>query len=167
MSRSLFLMGEVGANDYNHFFFQNRPFDAEIRPLVPKVIRQIENAIKVLIGLGAKTIVVPGNIPLGCIPRYLAMFKSNSSSGDYDATGCLKWLNDFAEDHNRELKRMLHRIGDPTVTTIYADYYGAMVEIIRNPVKHGMIIISVQCLSLPSCSSSSLSVCHAEKRVQF
>ncbi|TVU46915.1 hypothetical protein EJB05_06488, partial [Eragrostis curvula] len=140
MSSSLFLLGEVGANDYNHLFFQNRPFETEIKPLVPKVIQHIEKAIKVLMGLGANRIVVPGTVPVGCIPRFLAMFQGNSSSGDYDAAGCLRWLNDFAEHHNHELKRMLHRIipyDDPTVTIIYADYYGAMLEIIRNPLKHG------------------------------
>ena len=47
MSSSLFLLGEIGGNDYNHPFFQNRSFADEIRPLVPKVIDKIENATKV------------------------------------------------------------------------------------------------------------------------
>lgn len=47
MSSSLFLLGEIGMNDYNHPFFQNRSFTAEIRPLLPKVIKKIENATKV------------------------------------------------------------------------------------------------------------------------
>ena len=47
MSTSLFLLGEIGGNDYNHPFFQNRSFADEIRPLVPKVIDKIENATKV------------------------------------------------------------------------------------------------------------------------
>ncbi|CAO2148337.1 unnamed protein product [Urochloa humidicola] len=63
MSSSLFLMGEIGGNDYNHPFFQNRSLEHEIKPLVPKVTEKIKNATKVLIGLGAKTIVVPGNFP--------------------------------------------------------------------------------------------------------
>ncbi len=48
MTRSLFLMGEIGINDYNHHFFQNRSFTVEIKPLVPLVISKIENATKVL-----------------------------------------------------------------------------------------------------------------------
>ena len=47
MSTSLLLLGEIGGNDYNHPFFQNRSFADEIRPLVPKVIDKIENAAKV------------------------------------------------------------------------------------------------------------------------
>lgn len=41
-------MGEIGINDYNHHFFQNRSFTVEIKPLVPLVISKIENATKVL-----------------------------------------------------------------------------------------------------------------------
>ena len=94
---------------------------------------------QVLIGLGAKTIVVPGNFPIGCIPRYLTMFQSNNP-GDYDAAGCISWLNDFAEEHNRALRLMLERIArNPTVTIVYGDYYGATLEITRSPQKHGRL----------------------------
>lgn len=138
MSSSLFLVGEIGGNDYNHPFFQNRSFRDEIKSLVPKVIGKIENATKVLIGLGAKTIVVPGNFPIGCMPRYLTMFQSNNP-GDYDYSGCIRWLNDFAEEHNRAVRLMLERIRlrDPTVTVVYGDYYGTILEITRSPDKHG------------------------------
>ncbi|KAF8756798.1 hypothetical protein HU200_011034 [Digitaria exilis] len=62
---------------------------------------------------------------------YLTIFNRNNSS-DYDADGCIPWLNDFAEEHNRALRLMLERIvprDDPTVTIIYGDYYGAILEI--------------------------------------
>lgn len=131
-------MGEVGGNDYNHPFFQNRSFTNEIKPLVPKVIAKIENAIKVLIDLGAKTIVVPGNFPIGCVPRYLTMFQSKSSPQDYDEFGCIKWLNDFSVYHNRALKRMLHQIHhDSTVSILYGDYYNTALEITHHPAAYG------------------------------
>ncbi|KAL6593985.1 hypothetical protein ACP70R_048886 [Stipagrostis hirtigluma subsp. patula] len=137
VANSLFLMGEFGVNDYNFFLFQNRSFTAEIESLVPRVIEKIQNAVEVLIELGAKTIVVPGSIPMGCIPGYLTMFQS-SNPEDYDEVGCINWLNDFAEHHNRALRSMLKQIPcDPMVTIIYADYYGAILEITRNPLKHG------------------------------
>ncbi|KAF8730703.1 hypothetical protein HU200_016563 [Digitaria exilis] len=152
MSNSLFLLGEIGGNDYNHPFFQNRSFSAEIKPLVPKVIAKIENAIKELISIGAKTIIVPGNFPIGCMARYLTKFKSNNPS-DYDGTGCIRWLNDFAEEHNRALRLMLERIAlkeDPSVTVIYGDYYSAVLELINSPRKHGMYHHHVTCHVLPS-----------------
>ncbi|KAF0911946.1 hypothetical protein E2562_012760 [Oryza meyeriana var. granulata] len=131
------------ANDYNHHFFQNRSFTAEIKPLVPIVISKIANATKVLIDLGAKTVVVPGIPPMGCVPRFLNMFPSKNS-GDYDKLGCLKWLNSFSQYHNRALKRMLQRIPhDHTVTLIYADYYTAMFTIVRSPLNNGFTKESV------------------------
>ena len=85
-----------------------------------------------LIGLGAKNIVVPGAIPLGCVPRYLTLFPSDDP-GDYDAAGCVRWLNEFAEEHNRALRRMLGRVPrGPAVAVVYADYYAAVMEI-RSP----------------------------------
>jgi hypothetical protein len=45
--------------------------------VVPKVVEKIGSAIEVLIGLGARTLVVPGNTPMGCRPTYLAVFRSN------------------------------------------------------------------------------------------
>uniref|UniRef100_J3LP08 Esterase n=1 Tax=Oryza brachyantha TaxID=4533 RepID=J3LP08_ORYBR len=138
MSKSLFLMGEVGYNDYNHPFFQNRCFTTEIKPLVPKVIAKIENAIKVLIELGAKTIVVPGLFPIGCVPRYLTIFQNKTNPKDYDEFGCIKWLNDFSKEHNRALTYMLEQIPrDLTLTIVYADYYSGALEITRHPVVHG------------------------------
>uniref|UniRef100_A0A0E0KE25 Uncharacterized protein n=1 Tax=Oryza punctata TaxID=4537 RepID=A0A0E0KE25_ORYPU len=138
MSKSLFLMGEIGANDYGYLFVQNRSFTKEIKPLVPKVTAKIENAIKVLINLGAKMIVVPGVFPGGCLPRYPAMYQRKSGPEDYDAFGCIKWLNDFSEYRNCALKRMLQQIPrNPTVTILYGDYFNTVLEIIRHPVIHG------------------------------
>lgn len=74
------------------------------------------------------------------MPRYLTMFQSDNP-GDYDAAGCIRWLNDFAEEHNRALRRMLGQLrprdDHPGVAVVYADYYGAILEITRNPLKHG------------------------------
>ncbi|XP_006651412.3 GDSL esterase/lipase At1g31550-like [Oryza brachyantha] len=137
MARSLFLMGEIGINDYNHHFFQNRSFTAEIKPLVPMVIAKIANATKVLIDLGAKTMLVPGIPPMGCIPRFLNLFPSKNPN-DYDKLGCLKWLNNFSQYHNHALNQMLHGIHrDTKVTLIYLDYYEAMLKIIRSPQHNG------------------------------
>lgn len=98
----------------------------------------IEVHKQVLINLGAKTIVVPGVFPVGCLPHYLAMFQSKSAPEDYDAFGCIMWLNDFSEYRNCALKRMLQQIPrNPTVTILYGDYSNNILEIIRHLVIHG------------------------------
>lgn len=52
-----------------------------------------------LIQHGAKHIVVPGNLPTGCIPIALTLYASPNKS-DYDQHGCLKKLNGLAHYHN-------------------------------------------------------------------
>lgn len=46
LRNSLFLVGEIGGNDYNHPFYRGRSL-AEIRTFVPLVIRAISSAITV------------------------------------------------------------------------------------------------------------------------
>lgn len=46
LGNSLFLVGEIGGNDYNHPFFQNQRVE-EIRTFVPSVVEAISSAITV------------------------------------------------------------------------------------------------------------------------
>jgi len=95
-----------------------------------------------LIGLGAKTLVVPGNLPIGCIPNYLFVFRSDNK-GDYEAeTGCIGWLNEFARYHNELLIEELERLRQlhPGVTIVYADYYGAAMEVFISPQRYGEFV---------------------------
>ncbi|KAA8549720.1 hypothetical protein F0562_001262 [Nyssa sinensis] len=58
----------------------------------------------------------------------------------YDpTTGCLTWLNKFAEYHNEHLQIELNRIRElhPHVAIIYADYYNAAMNLYRSPSKFG------------------------------
>ncbi|WJZ96502.1 hypothetical protein VitviT2T_015184 [Vitis vinifera] len=135
---SLFLMGEIGGNDYGYPFFQGRSLE-EIRTYVPPVIHAIASAITELIELGAVTLMVPGKLPTGCSASYLTLFKTPNIE-DYDpVTGCLNWLNEFAEYHNEQLKTELNRIRElyPHTNIIYADYYNAAMRIYRSPNKFG------------------------------
>ncbi|KAJ4791733.1 GDSL esterase/lipase [Rhynchospora pubera] len=136
-STSLFLMGEIGGNDYNQPFLQNRPIE-EIRTYVPDVIDAIGASANDLINLGAKTIVVPGNFPIGCVPEFRTIFQTNNSS-EYDQYGCLKWMNEFAEYHNTALKTKLRQLteSNPGVTLIYADYYSVTFNFTKNPMTYG------------------------------
>ncbi|KAG8077402.1 hypothetical protein GUJ93_ZPchr0007g4990 [Zizania palustris] len=139
MNQSLFLVGEIGGNDYNIPLLNRVPITM-IRSFAPSVIAKISSTITELIGLGAKTLVVPGNLPIGCIPNYLMIFKSDKNEDYEPETGCLRWMNEFSQYHNEilidELKRLrkLH----PDVAIIYADYYGAAKEIFIFPEKFGI-----------------------------
>ncbi|CAL4948751.1 unnamed protein product [Urochloa decumbens] len=141
MSNSLFFVGEVGGNDYNHLIVRDKSLD-ELHELVPNVVGAISSAITDLISLGAKKLVVPGNFPIGCVPLYLSIFPSQKEDYYEEQTGCIKWLNEFAEYHNRMLQEELEKLRNlyPDVTIIYADYYGASLNIFRAPLKFGFTV---------------------------
>ncbi|KAG1346438.1 GDSL esterase/lipase [Cocos nucifera] len=146
LSKSLVLMGEIGGNDYNQPFAQLKTID-EIRTYVPSVINITGWAINSLIELGAKTLVVPGIFPLGCVSAYLTIHQSQRKE-DYDPrTGCIKWLNEFSEYHNNLLKTELDRLRGlhPYTTIIYADYYEAAMDIYRHPLKYGFVATLAAC----------------------
>ncbi|CAO2191029.1 unnamed protein product [Urochloa humidicola] len=141
MSNSLFFVGEVGGNDYNHLIVRDKSLD-ELHELVPHVVGAISSAITDLISLGAKKLVVPGNFPSGCVPLYLSIFPSQKEDYYDEQTGCIKWLNEFAEHHNRMLQEELEKLRNlyPDVTIIYADYYGASLNIFQAPLKFGFTV---------------------------
>ncbi|KAL8460640.1 hypothetical protein ACS0TY_032233 [Phlomoides rotata] len=135
---SLVLMGEIGGNDYNNAFFSGKSVDV-VRSFIPEVVKAIGLSITELIKLGAVTIMVPGNLPIGCSASYLTFFQ-NPNKTEYDPqTGCLNWLNTFSEYHNKLLQSELHRIRlhNPNITIIYADYYNAAIQLYRSPQKYG------------------------------
>ncbi|XP_027105477.1 GDSL esterase/lipase At1g28580-like [Coffea arabica] len=138
LESSLVLMGEIGGNDYNHALFQGLKIK-EVESFVPLVVQTISSAIQELIDLGAETLVVPGNLPIGCSSSYLTYFQS-SNKHDYDMeTGCIKWLNEFAKYHNKLLLTEINRIRElnPHALIVYADYYNAAMTLYRSPQKYG------------------------------
>ncbi|KAD4982836.1 hypothetical protein E3N88_19507 [Mikania micrantha] len=137
IGRSLILMGEIGGNDYNHPLYTGRPID-EIKRYVPLVIDTIISVVNELIEMGAKTLIVPGNFPIGCFPSFLTAYGSNSEEND-PITGCLTKLNEFVEYHNTMLQTKLNQTRElnPNVVVIYADYYNALMKIYRSPNEYG------------------------------
>ncbi|KAL1834122.1 hypothetical protein DCAR_0104286 [Daucus carota subsp. sativus] len=137
--RSLFLVGEIGGNDYNHALLAGVSMEV-VETFVSPVVAAIVSTVNELLDLGARTLVVPGNFPIGCSAAYLTTFMTNSSTKDYDPqTGCLNWLNNFAMQHNTMLRTELARIQEshPHANIIYADYYNAAMQLFLNPYKFG------------------------------
>ncbi|KAM0048906.1 putative sinapine esterase [Helianthus debilis subsp. tardiflorus] len=138
LGHSLVLMGEIGGNDYNHALLAGKSIE-ELETYVPLVVDAIISAINELIELGAKTILVPGNLPIGCSAVYLTNYYG-SDNVEYDnSTGCITRLNKFAEYHNKVLKRELSTMRErrPEVNLIYADYYNAAMQFFRSPNEYG------------------------------
>lgn len=137
--RSLFMMGEIGGNDFNYPFLQKWELD-RVRAMVPEVIGTISKAIRDLVGMGARVFLVPGNFPIGCSASYLTYFSPAAKPEDFDpATGCINWLNQFVVEYNRQLQDELDRLRAlyPEATIIYADYYRAAMRVYRDPARFG------------------------------
>ncbi|GJM93719.1 hypothetical protein PR202_ga10302 [Eleusine coracana subsp. coracana] len=146
MNQSLFMVGEIGGNDYNIPLWNRMPYKT-VRTFTPSVIAKISSTITELIKLGAKTLVVPGNLPIGCVPSYLTTFKSNKKEDYEPDTGCIGWLNDFSRYHNKLLMKEIKKLRKrhPAVTIIYGDYYGAAMEIFLFPNRYGIDYPLVAC----------------------
>jgi len=95
-----------------------------------------------LIGLGATDIVVPGVLPIGCFPIYLTIYQSSNSS-DYDDLGCLSSFNDLSTYHNTLLQKRVGIIQSrhrKTARIMYADFYSAVYDMVKNPGSYGTYI---------------------------
>jgi phospholipase/lecithinase/hemolysin len=107
-----------------------------------------------LIDIGAVTLMVPGNLPIGCSAAYLTYYET-ADKEEYDSeTGCLTWLNKFSEYHNDQLQKELTRIQalHPRTNIIYADYYNIAMRFYRSPTQFGnstFLIIWANFTSLP------------------
>ncbi|CAN0853292.1 GDSL esterase/lipase At2g27360 [Linum grandiflorum] len=138
LSKSLILMGEIGAVDYHRGFFEDVPVQIIIE-IVPYVIDEIVKATEELVELGAVTILVPGNLPIGCWPGYLTKFWSPNKE-DYDPlSGCLIWYNKFTTHHNDLLRNEIVRLRElhPHTNIMYVDYYASVDRLHRHPEKFG------------------------------
>ncbi|KAL8468211.1 hypothetical protein ACS0TY_031447 [Phlomoides rotata] len=135
--RSLFLVGEIGGNDYNYLFFVGGTIK-QIKAMVPVVVETIAAATSMLIEEGALELVVPGNLPIGCISVYLTLFRTADTSA-YDQNGCLKAYNAFSKYHNSQLKIAVEKLRQkyPHAKISYADYYGASKRFFHAPQHYG------------------------------
>lgn len=143
--KSLFIVGEIGGNDYNFRSFVSKDINL-ITELVPKVTEAISGAISMLIEEGATLILVPGNLPVGCSAVYLTLFASPDKA-DYDENGCLKRYNAFARYHNAQLKLTLDklRVKYPVAKIMYGDYYTAALQFYHAPGHLGFSRVLVAC----------------------
>ncbi|TVU35784.1 hypothetical protein EJB05_17687, partial [Eragrostis curvula] len=137
LGESLIVLGEIGGNDYNFWFGAARPREQAYQ-FIPDVVGCIGSAAQDLINLGAKTILVPNNFPIGCVPAYLSGHGGDDEPRD--EFRCLRWFNDFSARHNQALRSEVDRLRarNPGVKLIYADYFGAAMEFVKTPARFGI-----------------------------
>jgi len=97
---------------------------------------------RLIITHGAKAVVVPGVIPLGCSPPVLFLFPEPDPAG-YDAkTGCMPRHNELGRHHNAALQESLKelRAKHHGVSIIYADFFGPVMDMVESPRKLGQCL---------------------------
>ncbi|XP_059313132.1 GDSL esterase/lipase At5g03980-like [Lycium ferocissimum] len=144
LKKSLFLVGEIGGNEFNYGLSQGKTMD-ELRRMVPDVVHTIIHGVRRVIGFGATRIIVPGNFPIGCHPIILTKFMTDNSTA-YDEYHCLTDLNKFAIFYNRHLQQAIDELKKehPNITLIYGDYYNAYLWLLQNAVTLGFDKNSLQ-----------------------
>ncbi|CAK9186766.1 unnamed protein product [Ilex paraguariensis] len=137
LSKALVFVGEIGGNDLNYAIIQGKSIQ-EIHTYQPYIIEVITNVVREVIHLGAVNIIVPGNLPMGCIPAGLTIV-SGSDVTAYDDMGCSKELNELVLVQNNYLQQSLAllRLEFPHANIIYADYYAAYQTILHHAVDFG------------------------------
>ncbi|XP_015084759.1 acetylajmalan esterase-like [Solanum pennellii] len=137
LNNSLFLVGEIGGNEFNYGLGQGKSIK-EVRKMVPEVVQTIIHGVKRVIGLGATRIIIPGNFPIGCITSMLTKFQTNKTTA-YDEYHCLKDLNSLARFFNHHLQQAIVQMKKkyPNVILIYGDYYNAYLWLLQNAVSLG------------------------------
>ncbi|KAF8031047.1 hypothetical protein BT93_D0281 [Corymbia citriodora subsp. variegata] len=136
--KSLFLVGEIGGNDYNLAFALGATFE-QLRPIVPNVVGAITNATSMLIEEGAVELVVPGILPIGCSPSFITTAPPFIKDDANATTGCLNRYNEFARYHNDYLQRELQLLRQKYshARIIYVDYYGDALRLFESPLQYG------------------------------
>ncbi|KAE8656268.1 putative pentatricopeptide repeat-containing protein [Hibiscus syriacus] len=70
LKTALFIVGEIGGNDYSYALFQGKSFD-QVKSMAPSVVQAIKDAVARVVGYGATRVIIPGNFPIGCLPIHL------------------------------------------------------------------------------------------------
>uniref|UniRef100_A0A0E0PPQ3 Esterase n=1 Tax=Oryza rufipogon TaxID=4529 RepID=A0A0E0PPQ3_ORYRU len=136
-SRSLFIVGEFGVNDYNFMWMAGKA-KHEVESYMPRVVKKITMGVERLINQGVVYVVVPGNPPTGCAPALLTQRVSPNRT-DYDGHGCLRAINSVAKSHNTLLRAALGRLRRkyPHAKIIFADFYQPIIRVTQEPRRFG------------------------------
>ncbi|XP_019242218.1 PREDICTED: GDSL esterase/lipase At1g28640-like, partial [Nicotiana attenuata] len=131
LQKAIVYMDQPGFNDYKYSLLHTKSI-SEVSKLVPDVVETIKSSIEQLIkDAEAKHFVVTGITPMGCLPGFRTMFPEDDNSRKIKYH---KGLNLFATLHNDHLWQALEelRLKYTEVEIIYADYYKALMAVVRN-----------------------------------
>ncbi|KAH0987627.1 hypothetical protein GBA52_014804 [Prunus armeniaca] len=170
LERALFIVGEIGLNDY--IASLNVKSIEDIRHnMVPEIVQATMDAVKMVIGYGARAVVVPGQSPMGCLPMLLSRLRTNDTAS-YDEFQCLTGLNSISKSHNHLLKQAIEALKNEysNVSFIYSDYYDAFTWLLRNAHQLGFDAMDKSCCGGEdrACGAPNAPVCgNPDRRISW
>ncbi|KAJ9565187.1 hypothetical protein OSB04_001153 [Centaurea solstitialis] len=126
----------AGTNDFifNFYDVPTRRVEFDIQKYQDFILERLHDFVKELFNLGCRTLIITGLPPIGCLPiQITARFK-----GQFNRA-CVEEQNVDARAYNRKLIELLPRIQTSLKGTriFYADIYNPIMDMIKNPEKHG------------------------------
>ncbi|CAH1418062.1 unnamed protein product [Lactuca virosa] len=133
----------AGTNDFtiSYYDLPSRREDFSMDDYQDYILKKLQNFVNELYKLGCRTMVVSGLPPMGCLPiQMLSRFSRT----------CLTDQNTDARIYNQKLMNLLPQIQSSLKGSriMYTDIYTPMMEMIRNPRKHGFTHTKVGCCGI-------------------
>ncbi|KAL7603956.1 hypothetical protein Lser_V15G17342 [Lactuca serriola] len=128
---ALIWVGEIGANDYAYTVGSS----VQSKTIQELSIRSVNGFLEALLKKGAKYMVVEGLPTTGCLTLSMAY----APESDRDDMGCVGSLNKQSYNHNTILQTKIQDLRKkyPEAVIIYADYWNAYRNVIKNASKLG------------------------------
>nr|GMD52482.1 GDSL esterase/lipase LIP-4-like [Ipomoea batatas] len=130
-------MIDIGQNDLSGAFLDNHLTKPQL-PNITSFLDEIRSAISEMYRLGGKHFWVHNTGPLGCLP-YMLMKMGTNVRADYDEVGCLKYLNDVAQEFNTILQKLCEELKSDLkdAVIVYVDMYTIKYNVISNYALYG------------------------------
>ncbi|KAL5989250.1 hypothetical protein ACLOJK_010140 [Asimina triloba] len=116
-----------------------------VQEYLPEVASQIGYTIEALYAEGGRAFLVFNMAPIGCYPAFLTQLPHTNT--DLDMYGCMFTYNNAVSNYNNMLKGMLDqtRARLSNAWLVYVDIYSLMLELFRNPTRHGLLYGTKAC----------------------
>eukprot|EP00250_Pteridium_aquilinum_P035072 c8568_g1_i1 orf=117-1277(+) len=134
LERAIHIMMQAH-NDYS-----NTIFGPSYDPLtvVTSVVAAIEDSLRVLYSMGARTMIVMNVLPLGCTPSFLAYALTTSKELNNDS--CVASDNSLVDLHNSHLQTLIQnlRVELSWDELVVFDLNAVYMDAVRHPSKYGV-----------------------------
>ncbi|EYU27471.1 hypothetical protein MIMGU_mgv1a022649mg [Erythranthe guttata] len=145
LETSLAFIGLVSQNFYNDAILQRKTIP-ELKSMIPVVVSSAIDIAREQIDSGSQRVIIPGYIPLGCLPIYKTVFQTKNLAA-YGLSHCVKRFNYLTRSHNEQLQAAIAKLARerPNAEVIYADFYNAYLYLLRVARRNGFEIKKACC----------------------